>query len=46
MSSVGVSVFYQRAGEEAVSIAELSCSNGLSSTPESISDLLHRLEQK
>ena len=41
-------MFYQRAGEEAVRVAQLSCSSGdlNSTTYESVSDKLLTLEQK
>ena len=45
---IGVTVFYQRAGEEAVRVVQLSCSSGdlNSTTYESVSDKLLILEQK
>ena len=42
---LGVTVFYQRAGEEAVRVAQLSCDLN-STTYESVSDKLLTLEQK
>ena len=41
-------MFYQRAGEEAVRVVQLSCSSGdlNSTTYESVSDKLLTLEQK
>ena len=44
--SVGVSIFYQRTGEEAVRIAELTCDGTYDHTPDNISDRLYSLEQK
>ena len=44
--SVGVSIFYQRTGEEAVRIAELSCDSTHEYTLDNLSDGLYSLEQK
>ena len=43
---IGVSIFYRRAGEEAVRIAELSCDSTHEHAPDNISDGLYTLEQK
>lgn len=46
LSVTGVTVFYQRAGEEAVRIAEISCTSGLTHTPHTITDKLAILDNK
>lgn len=42
----GVSIFFQRVGEGAMRIAELSCDSSRDPMPHSISDKLYNLEQR
>ena len=42
----GVTIFYQRAEQEVVRLAEISCSSGLTPTPDTITNTLANLEQK